>query len=158
MLLHLQRLLLAQPLSDDVCPTKGQRQQRDQLLQSLWLNDVRFLKPESSTLQTAEQGFYLPSFRVLLYRLGRILRPNKDQVFSVRKPHPTDPQLKPPDSSSLLEDQRLIQWQSSKQPSGFNQLSSPIGYLSVVTNSDAEIYPLSNQPPKQFYPKSRPKD
>jgi hypothetical protein len=148
MLFGLDRLLSAYPLAYYVCPTKAERQQRYQLLQSLCVNHVRFLKPKPSTLQTSKQCFDLPTFRIIVYRLGRILRPNKDQVFSVGKPHPTNPHLKPPDASSFLQDQPLIQWQSSKQPTGFNQFSSPIGYLSVVTNANAEIYPLSLQPSK----------
>src|SRR5436853_2569992 len=105
MLLRLQGLLLAQPLADNVRPTKRQRQQGKQFLQALRLDDVRFLKPEAATLQASEQRFNLPSLRILSNRLGRIFRRNDDQIFATSKPHPTYPQGQPPDAARFIKDQ-----------------------------------------------------
>src|SRR5437763_15360557 len=98
MLFGLERLLLAQPLADDMRPTKCQRQQGDELLQALWLKHVRFFEPEAATLQAPEQGFDLPSFGVVCKRSGRMIRGNQNQIFATLKPHPTNPHPQTPDA------------------------------------------------------------
>src|SRR5437764_11478434 len=86
MLVGLERLLLAQPLADDMRLTKCQRQQGDQFLQALWLKHVRFFKPKAATLQAPEQGFDLPSLGIISNRPGRMIRCNQNQIFATVKP------------------------------------------------------------------------
>src|SRR5437870_7718922 len=82
MLLGLERLLSAQPLSDHVRPTKCQRQQCNQLLQARRLDHVRFFKSEAATLQATEQGFDFPSLGIGFYRGGGVMRRYHDEIFA----------------------------------------------------------------------------
>ncbi len=102
------RLLLAQPLTNDVRPTKRQRQQRDQLLQAFQLNDVGLLKPEPPTLQTAEQGFNFSALRIIFDRLLAIGRGNHDQILATFEPHPRHKQFQSPEPAGFCKAQGLI--------------------------------------------------
>src|SRR5215216_1763422 len=109
MFLRLEPLLLAQPLTDYVRPTKCQRQQGDYLLQTLRLDHVSFLKPKAATLQTAEQRFDLPSSGIIFYCRGGVGRCHHDEVFTAHQSHSANPQSQIPDVAHFLEDQRLIE-------------------------------------------------
>src|ERR1044072_609815 len=81
MLLGLDCLLLAQPLTDHVRPAKSQCQQDNQFLQALRLNHMRFSKPEAATLQTAKQGLDFPSLGIRFYRPSGVMRRDDDEVL-----------------------------------------------------------------------------
>src|SRR5215208_3256302 len=146
MLLGLERFLLAQPLADYVRPAKRQRQQPDQLLQSLWLDDVRFFKPKSSTLQTTKQGFDFPALGVIFHRCGRVVGRNQNQMLATRQAHPRYPQCQSPDAARLRKDQGLIDCLATKQSLGSNQLSSSVSHLCVVADANAKRDLIGNQP------------
>src|SRR5215216_784549 len=114
MLLRLEPLLLAQPLTDYVRPTKCQRQQGDHLLQSLRLDHVSFLKPKAATLQTAQQRFDLPSSGIIFYCRGAVGRCHHDELLTARQSHSTNPQSQTPDVAHFLEDQLLIEALATK--------------------------------------------
>src|SRR5215216_99958 len=146
MLLGLERFLLAQPLADYVRPAKSQRQQRDQLLQSLRLDDVRFFKPKPSTLQTTKQGFDFPTLGVIFHRCSRVVGSHQNQIFATRQAHPRYPQCQSPDAARLIKDQRLIDGLATKQSLGCNQLAPTLRHLCVVADANAKRDLIGNQP------------
>src|SRR6185436_13618892 len=125
-----------------------QRQQRNQLLQALWLRNMRFFKPEASTLQTTEQRFDFPSLGVGFYSRGGVMRRHHDEIFATCQAHPRDPQCQSPDASRLVEDQRLINDRLAKQSLRANQLSSSVSYERVLADANAKIDMIFHQPLK----------
>src|SRR6266545_2995313 len=146
MLFRLERLLLAQPLADDVRQTKRQRQQGDQFLQTLRLNHMRLFKPKAATLQTAKQRFDFPALRIIANRLLGLLRCDHNQILATGQPHPRYKQLQPPDQSGFLKAQGLIDGLPSKQSPCRHHLSASIGYFCILANTDTEVDVVSHQP------------
>src|SRR5436305_5321643 len=145
MLLDFEGFLLAQPFADDVRPTKRQRQQGDQLLQTFRLDHVGFFKPEAATLQTTEQRLDFPSLRIVFYRTGGVSRRHHNQIFAAGQTHSRNRQLQPPDAAALLDDQRFSDCLPAKQSPRRHQLSPPVGDLRVLANANAKRDMVINQ-------------
>jgi hypothetical protein len=87
---RLQRLVLYQPLANNVCPAKSQRQHCNQLPQSFWFSDVSLLQTEPPTLHTSKQCLNLPPPSVVSYGSLSSIRASQDQILSCPKLHPAD--------------------------------------------------------------------
>src|SRR5205085_551987 len=112
----------------------------------LWLNHVRFFKPEAATLQTAKQRFNLPALRIIAKRLLAILRGDHNQILATFEPHPRHKQFQPPDQSGFLKAQGLIDGLLAKQSPCRYHLSAPVRHLGILANPDTKRDMVGLQP------------
>src|SRR5438128_7943811 len=108
MLLDEQRLMLIQPLTHDMCPTKGQRHERQQFLEPRGVGDMCLFQAEAATLQTPEESFHLPSLGVISDGVFSLTLRDDDQVFTFWQSHPTDTPALPPDETCTSKRQWVI--------------------------------------------------
>jgi len=148
--LYRQRLLLAQPFAYHMRPTKRQRHQSYQLLQSLWLDNMRLFHTKASTFQTSKQRLDLPSPRVIFYSSHALLAACHDQVLSTLKLHPCYVQMLTDHSTRLFKLNGLAYPASRKQPRGSHHLPSPVAYQGICSQSYAKIYMVLFQMSEQL--------
>ena len=131
--------MLAQPLADDVRPAKGQRHQRHQLLQPLRLCHVRLLQTKAATLEAAEQGFYLPTLRIILHRCFTRYGCRDNQKLTASQSHTADIQRDSQQPPLTRQGLALPDTQMHKQSPGLPHLASRIADLGVGSQANAEI-------------------
>src|SRR5829696_2105423 len=135
----LQGLMLYQPLSNHMRPTKGQCQKRNQFLQPVRISNMRLLQTKSSTLHTPKQRLYLPSSGILCYSLLSRPRTGHYQVLSCSKLHPADMKRQAQDPASAFKYHWLTNAVTRKQAAGSNRLPTPIRDLRIGSQSYAKI-------------------
>ena len=146
MLLDLQGLLACQPFANDVCPTKGDGQQRHQLLQPLRMGEMSLFQAKASTLQAGEERLDLPEPRVVRKRRLCLARCDHNHILTRRETQPADKQRQPPDNLGTLNNQWLLDTLRAKQPPDGNHLAAPVCNFRVFTHLDAEVHFSRAQP------------
>lgn len=149
-LLELERFLLTQPLADDDCPAERQRQQRQQLLQSGGVGDMRLFQAKAPALQTPEQRFDFPPPGVIRERTWRRLW-RDDHILARLKAHAAEVQVQAPAPPCAGDDHLSANALRAKQLPDRHQLSTTIRDLCVLFDPDAEINPASFQPAKPLF-------
>src|SRR5947209_12247020 len=137
MLLDLQRLVLCQPLANNMRPAEGQRQQRQQFLEPLGVSDVRLFQAEAATLQTAEERFHFPPLRIISNGgLRRTLR-DDDHVLTFWQTHAAHVPALSPDEACTGERCRGIEAAMPEQLPGLHCAPAGVGDQGVRAHPDA---------------------
>ena len=133
-----QRLSLRQPFPDQMRPTERQRQQRQQLGQSLWVSHLRLFQTESPTLQTREQRFYCPAHTIIFQRGARHSGRSNNHVLARRQAHPAEIQIHSPALACALNHQWRTYWRRAKQAPNRHQLAALVPHLRVLFDPEAK--------------------
>jgi hypothetical protein len=134
-----QRFLPHQPFAHYVRPTKSQRQQRQQFLQSFWVGNLSLFQTKPATLQTPKQRLNLPTSRVVGY--GRItnMRGSYNQVLASAQPHPADIKLNAQQPANTIKRCPLTGPEMLEQAASGHRPPTPICDLRIGSHAGTGI-------------------